>query len=178
MKLLPTKPVDDEEDNETGNPAFWRLVKEELEAMHGPDRQYWDAKNELHEEAVRRAKTKSARKQEKGGHSAHTNQQKTQKAAQRDGTPAHAVSRSRRAANSSGPGDGRPYAVTHAAKTRKTDTRKTGAATRGREFTFAERSKGGKRGGKARAAALTRKERSEAARKAVLARWAKTRKRA
>jgi len=36
--------------------------------------------------------------------------------------------------------------------------------------------KGGKKGGPARAASMTPEERSESARKAVLARWAKTKK--
>lgn len=47
------------------------------------------------------------------------------------------------------------------------------AARKGRGFTRAEQLRGAAAGGKARAARLTKKQRRESARKAVLARWAK-----
>jgi hypothetical protein len=44
-------------------------------------------------------------------------------------------------------------------------------------FSVKDARKGGQRGGKARAAAMSKKQRSESARKAVLARWRKAKKR-
>jgi hypothetical protein len=53
---------------------------------------------------------------------------------------------------------------------------KTGVPAELREYLAKLGKKGGKKGGPARAAAMTAEQRSESARKAVIARWAKTKK--
>ena len=53
---------------------------------------------------------------------------------------------------------------------------RTGVSTELREYLAKLGKKGGKKGGPARAAKMTAEERSESARKAVLARWAKAKK--
>jgi hypothetical protein len=196
MKLLPDpESLDEEDDNKEDEDGIWvrlgshvmKKTREQLKVLDSRNASYTvipapKKPKGGHSERIRATGSQKRAQVDRDGASTSIQHQAAHSAARQSGVDlsGQGITRSRKAESReratpqiAHPSTSRTTARVTAGQTSRASLR---SKKTGREFTPEERSRGGKKGGKARWKGMTPEMRAAAARKAVMARWAKSRK--